>query len=80
MRSLLLASVAAVFLSACASQATTPAKTAEAPKPAAKIPQCYSSDHGRFFDAGAKTVIAGVDVVCEKTTDGKSAQWMGKKH
>ncbi len=77
MRSLLLVTSAALFLSACASQATAPA---EAPKPAVKVPQCYSSDHGKFFDAGSKATISGVEVVCEKTSDGKNAQWMGKKH
>jgi hypothetical protein len=29
---------------------------------------------------GAKATISGVAVTCEKTTDGKNAQWMGKKH
>ncbi|MBV5336712.1 MAG: hypothetical protein J0653_01510 [Deltaproteobacteria bacterium] len=64
-----------------ASQSTAPAAApTEAPKPAVKAPQCYSSDHGKFFDAGSKVNISGVDVVCEKTSDGKNAQWMGKKH
>lgn len=73
----LIAAVAALVLSACASQ--EPVKTADA-KPAAKAPQCWSGDHGRFFDVGAKTAISGVEVSCEKTSDGKNAQWMGKKH
>lgn len=76
MRYLIIAA-AALSLAACATQ--EPAKTAEA-KPAAKAPQCWSGDHSKFFDAGAKTTIAGVDVTCEKTSDGKNAQWMGKKH
>lgn len=80
MRSLFLVTSAALLLSACASQSAPPATPAEAPKPAVKMPQCYSSDHGKFFDAGSKANISGVDVVCEKTSDGKSAQWMGKKH
>ena len=74
---------AALALSACATQ--EPAKKADtgaspAPAPAAKAPQCWSGDHNKFFDAGAKTTISGVDVTCEKTSDGKNAQWMGKKH
>ena len=80
MRSLLLVASAALLLSACANQSAPPAAPAEAPKPAAKAPQCYSSEHGQFFDAGSKANISGVDVVCEKTSDGKNAQWMGKKH
>jgi hypothetical protein len=68
---------AVLSLTACATQ--EPAKKAEA-APAAKAPQCWSGDHNKFFDAGAKTTISGVDVVCEKTSDGKNAQWMGKKH
>ncbi|MBW7902115.1 MAG: hypothetical protein H3C26_11585 [Rhodocyclaceae bacterium] len=69
---------AALALAACATQEAAPARQAAAP--AAKAPQCWSGDHGRFFDVGARTTISGVDVSCEKTTDGKSAQWMGKKH
>jgi hypothetical protein len=76
MRYLIIAA-AALSLAACATQ--EPVKTAEA-KPAAKVPQCWSGDHNKFFDAGAKTTIAGVDVTCEKTSDGKNAQWMGNKH
>ena len=68
---------AALALSACATQ--EPVKTADA-RPAAKSPQCWSGDHNKFFDAGAKTTISGVEVTCEKTSDGKNAQWMGKKH
>jgi hypothetical protein len=32
------------------------------------------------MDVGTKTSISGVAVVCEKTSDGKNAQWMGAKH
>lgn len=77
----LIVAAAALALSACATQ--EPAKKAEAAPPAAaaaKAPQCWSGDHNKFFDAGAKTTISGVDVTCEKTSDGKNAQWMGKKH
>ena len=82
MRSLFILTAAVLALTACATQSTTPAKTTETAKPveAAKAPQCYSGDHGKFFDLGAKATLAGVDVICEKSSDGKSAQWMGKKH
>lgn len=76
MRYLIIAA-ATLSLAACATQ--EPVKTAET-KPAATAPQCWSGDHGKFFDVGAKTAISGVDVTCEKTADGKNAQWMGKKH
>lgn len=82
MRSLILAAVSAIALAACASSTPAPEKTAATPAaaPAAPAPQCYSGDHGKFFDVGAKTAISGVQVVCEKTADGKNAQWMGVKH
>jgi len=67
----------AIVLSACATQET--AKPAAAPA-AKKAPQCYSGDHGKFFNVGEKTKISGVDVSCEATSDGKNGQWMGKKH
>ena len=71
---------ALLLLSACASQNTAPEKKgAEAPA-AKKGPQCYSGDHGKFFDVGEKAGIAGVDVVCKATSDNKAAQWMGAKH
>ncbi|WP_153132577.1 hypothetical protein [Dechloromonas hortensis] len=76
MRSLILAAATALTLTACASQAPAPQAAATPAKPA---PQCYSGDHGKFFDVGAKAAISGVDVVCEKTSDGKAAQWMGAK-
>jgi len=85
MRSLFLVAVSALTLAACASQAPAPAPVkpaapaaAAAPAPA-KAPQCYSGDHGKFFDIGARTAISGVDVVCQPSSDGKSAQWMGAK-
>lgn len=74
---LALASVA--LLSACASQSAPPENAAMAP--AAKPgPQCYSGDHGRFFNVEEKATIAGVAVTCKATADGKSGQWMGSKH
>lgn len=74
---LVLASV--VLLAACASQSAPPEKVAMAP--AAKPgPQCYSGDHGRFFNVEEKTTIAEVAVTCKATADGKSGQWMGSKH
>ncbi len=68
-----------VVLAACASQSAPPEKVAMAP--AAKPgPQCYSGDHGRFFNVDEKTTIAGVAVTCKATADGKAASWMGSKH
>jgi hypothetical protein len=72
-----------VFLSACASQSAPPEKAAAAPAaaPAAKSgAQCYSGDHGKFFNVDEKTSIAGVAVICKATADGKSGQWVGSKH
>jgi hypothetical protein len=40
-------------------------------------PQCWSGDHSKFFDAGTKTAISGVNVECKATSDGKAAQWVG---
>lgn len=78
MRTLIL-SVFVLALSACASQTSAPEKSAAAP--AAKPgPQCFSGDHGRFFNVDEKTTIAGVAVTCKATGDGKSGQWMGSKH
>jgi len=87
MRSLFLVALSALTLAACASSAPAPEKTAApAPAPAVvaapapvKAPQCYSGDHGKFFDLGARTSISGVDVVCQATSDGKGGQWMGAK-
>lgn len=69
----------AVLLAGCASQSTAPEKIAIA-SAATKGPQCYSGDHGAFFDVEAKTSIAGVAVTCKPTADGKAAQWMGSTH
>ena len=85
MRSLLAVSVAALFLSACASQATPPAKPAAAPAPAVaaatpSAPQCWNGDTSKFEAVGVKTKISGVEVVCKPTSDGKNAQWMGAGH
>lgn len=68
-----------VFLSACASQSAPPEKAAMAPA-AAPGAQCYSGDHGKFFNVDEKTTIAGVAVICKATADGKSGQWVGSKH
>ncbi len=77
----LIVSPLVVLLSACASHAPAPAEKAAASSTQAKVsPQCYSGDHGRFFNVNEKTAIAGVNVVCKATSDGKAAQWMGDKH
>lgn len=76
----LLALSAALALSACATQEAAPAKPAAvAAAPAAKAPQCWNGDTGAFMDLGAHATISGVEVVCQKTSDGKNAQWMGAK-
>ncbi len=83
----LLALSAALALSACATQEAAPAKpagaapapAAVAAAPAAKAPQCWNGDTGAFMDLGAHATISGVEVVCQKTSDGKNAQWMGAK-
>ncbi len=85
MRSILLTIAASLVLTACASQTPAPAPAAATPAPAAaaaapKAPQCYNGDAGMFVDVGTKASISGVAVTCEKTADGKAAQWMGKKH
>lgn len=76
--SALVALSAVTLLSACASQATAPAKPAAAPAtaPAAKAPQCWNGDAGAFQDIGTQATIAGVVVECKPSADGKSAQWM----
>ncbi|MCB4360743.1 hypothetical protein [Quatrionicoccus australiensis] len=86
MRSFFLVGLSALTLAACASSTPAPEKTAApaptvaaAPAPAKPAPQCYSGDHGKFFDVGSRTSISGVDVVCQPTSDGKGAQWMGAK-
>ena len=84
MRSLFLAAAVALALTACATQSTPPAPAAApaaaAPAPASKpAPQCYNGDSGKFEAVGAVATISGVKVACEKTSDGKNAQWMGVK-
>lgn len=82
MRAFLATSAIALGLTACASQ--TPTQPAATMVPAAatapQAPQCWNGDAGKFMDIGSKAAISGVEVVCEKTSDGKNAQWMGKKH
>ncbi|NTV69305.1 MAG: hypothetical protein HGA71_04065 [Azonexaceae bacterium] len=81
MRSLLIAAAVALSLTACATQSTppvaAPAPTAMAPAP--KAPECYNGDSGKFEAIASVATISGVKVVCEKTSDGKNAQWMGIK-
>jgi ABC-type glycerol-3-phosphate transport system substrate-binding protein len=72
MRSFLVVSAAALGLSACAGQ---PAPAAAAPKAL----RCWNGDAGKFMDVGSQASISGVPVNCEKTSDGKSAQWMGQR-
>ena len=83
MRSFLMISAVALGLSACATQTPTPAPAAPAApaaKPATPAPQCWNGDAGAFMDVGTQAEISGIKVTCEKTVDGKNAQWMGKKH
>lgn len=91
LRAFLAASSIALGLSACATQTPAPAQkpaappaaapAASAPAPApAPAPQCWNGDAGKFEAVGTKATISGVAVTCEKTADGKNAQWMGKKH
>lgn len=80
MRAFLATSAIALGLTGCATQAPPPADKPLAPAaaaPAPKAPQCWNGDAGKFEDVGSKASISGVVVVCEKTSDGKSAQWMG---
>lgn len=84
MRSLILAGAFALSLAACATQTTPPAATpapaaAAAPAPAVKAPECWNGDAGKFEALGSMAVISGVKVVCEKTSDGKNASWVGAK-
>ena len=86
MRAFLATSAIALGLSACASNpipAPAEKQAAQAPAAAAPVPapapQCWNGDAGKFEDVGVKAAISGISVVCEKTTDGKSAQWMGVK-
>ena len=83
MRSLIIATTLAFTLTACATQSTPPAAApapvaaAVAPAQASKAPECYNGDSGKFEAIGTVAAISGVKVVCEKTSDGKNAQWMG---
>jgi len=83
MRSMLILAVLPfTLLVGCADTATKPAeapKTAETKPAEAAKPQCWSSDHNKFFDVGAKTEISGVKVECKATASGKNAQWTGAK-
>jgi FlaG/FlaF family flagellin (archaellin) len=81
MRSIIALLAATTVLAACSSQTTAPAASSSAaPVAAAKAPQCYNGDASKFVDVGTAASISGVNVTCEKTADGKGAQWMGKKH
>ncbi len=79
MRSFLATSAIALGLTACASQTPVPARPVAATKPAAiaKAPQCFNGDTGQFEAVGTVSTISGLKVACEKTSDGKHAQWMG---
>jgi len=87
MRSLIIAAALALTLTACATQTTPPAAAPApaaaaapaTPAPVVKVPQCYNGDAGKFEPVGTMAAISGVKVVCEKTSDGKNAQWMGVK-
>lgn len=78
------AAVLTLTLTACASQSIPPAKpAAAAPAVAAatpQAPQCWNGDSGKFEAVGVKSKISGVEVVCQPTSDGKNAQWMGAGH
>ena len=81
MRSLLIALPSLAILAACAATPEPkaemkPAAKAEAP---AKVPQCYSGEAGKFFNAGEKATVSGVEVSCIATSDGKNASWVGVK-
>ena len=83
MRSLPIVLATSFILAACSSQSTTPAastNTAPVATTAAKAPQCYNGDAGKFTDVGTTANISGIAVKCELTGYGKGAQWMGKKH
>lgn len=80
MRAFLATSAIALGLTGCATQTPAPAEKPVASAtatPAAKAPQCWNGDAGKFEDVGSQASISGVTVVCEKTSDGKNAQWMG---
>lgn len=79
---ILLAVSLTTLLAACASAPQTPAApaapAAKADVPAA-APQCYNGDDGKFYPAGNTAQIAGVNVICKASGDGKSATWHGAK-
>jgi len=71
----------ATVLSACAAP---PAPQSEplriaAQMEAAKGPQCYNGDADQFLAVGSVAAIAGVNVQCNASADGKSAQWDSAK-
>lgn len=81
MRLMLIALISATALTACAS---TPAPQSEPLKIAAqtetpKGPQCYNGDADQFLAVGSVAAIAGVNVQCNASADGKSAQWDSAK-
>ena len=77
MRTFLATSAIALGLTGCATQTPASADQPSAVAPAPKAPQCWNGDAGKFQDVGSQANISGVTVVCEKTSDGKNAQWMG---
>ncbi|HLO63016.1 MAG TPA: hypothetical protein VK165_08625 [Azonexus sp.] len=82
MRAFLATSAIALGLTGCATQTPAPAPADKPAAPAAatptnKAPQCWNGDAGKFEDVGSRASISGITVVCEKTADGKNAQWMG---
>jgi hypothetical protein len=81
MRSFLATSAIALGLTACAKPRPPPKNRLLQPPPPRppKAPQCWNGDAGTFRMSAPRT-ISGVGVTCEKTSDGKNAQWMGKKH
>jgi hypothetical protein len=81
MRLILIALISATALAACASAPapqSSPLK-AEAKTEAPKGPQCYNGDADQFLAVGSVAAIAGVNVQCKASADGKSAQWDSAK-
>lgn len=73
MRSSILFVVVAA-LAGCAAPAPSAAPVAMFDMIAAA--RCWSTDHSRFFDVGARASIAGVVVDCKPTADGRAARWV----